>query len=404
MRSPLSSGSIARATTTVTATARVRTSQPGRTIRFRIQEVSSGRTVSTRSTSVRLAGRGWRDVKVSLRTKKAGSRIRLDAQASNIRGRNYLRVKRITVVAKASEPTSGGSPSPTPSPQPSACEDIDYSDPTQGQLTFADEFNGTEINRDTWRVRDNTFLNQDRAWITKDAVTVADGSLNITGTRLPEDQWRTNNNAIYEDNKVRDYSTGYVDTIDTAGFGNAAAHRFGQKYGYFEVRAWVPSAATDSRGIWPAFWLRADDKPGEIDVIESYGAPTIKNFDPSSSYEWNSWQDTLQQMSKDHTQGTADVGTDKIWQGWHRFGVNWSPNCLRYLYDGKTVGLVDFDDPATKPYFRGDTFNSTFHLRINMQVGSKYWGWADPEHTRDEFTYKVDWVRVYQGKQLLKQR
>lgn len=319
--------------------------------------------------------------------------MRLSAHGNNISKRNFLRLKGVKLSAQ------------TPVTKPRVpCKDIDYSDPAQGSLTFADEFEGDAINRDTWRVRDDTFLNQDQAWITKDAVTVEDGVLSITGKRLPEAQWRTNPKALYgATNEIRNYSTGYIDTIDSAGFGNAAGNRFGQKYGYFEVRAWVPSAATDSRGIWPAFWLRADNKPGEIDVIESYGGTTTKNFDPSSSYEWNSWHDTQQVLSKDHTWGRADVGSDKIWEGWHTYGVNWSPNCLRYLYDGKTVGLVDFNDPKTKPYFRSNTFDSTFHLRINMQVGSNYWGWADPAHTRDEFTYKVDWVRVYQGKDLIKQ-
>ena len=48
-----------------------------------------------------------------------------------------------------------------------------------------------------------------------------------------------------------------------------------------------------SQGVWPAFWLRADDNLGEIDVMESYGAPTTRawGFDPSPSYEWNSSAD-----------------------------------------------------------------------------------------------------------------
>ena len=60
-----------------------------------------------------------------------------------------------------------------------------------------------------------------------------------------------------------------------------------------------------------------------------------------------------------------------------------------------------FDDPKTLSYFRGPTFADTFHMRLNMQVGSKYWGWADPEHTRSEFSFKIDWVRVHQGRDLL---
>lgn len=393
MRSTLSTRSITAAGSIVTARARLRTSQPGRTLRFRVQEVRAGRTIASRSVAVRPSTRGWREVLVTLRTTKPGSRLRLSAAASKVRAKNMLRLSSIRVVATP--------PAPRPSDPASAapCEDIDYSDPEQGVLTFADEFSGDTIDRDTWRVRDNTFLNQDQAWITQEAVEVQDGELRINGRRLPDDQYRFNPNGTYK--KIRDYSTGYIDTIDAKGYGNPADDRFGQKYGHFEIRAWVPSEATMSRGVWPAFWLRADNKLGEIDAMESYGGPTIRNADPSSSYEWNSWEDTSQVSTKNHTWGRADVGDDKIWQGWHTFGVNWSPGCLRYLYDGRTVGVVDFDDPDTLPYFRGPTFDSTFHLRLNMQVGTNYWGWADPQHTRDEFTYRVDWVRVHQGKALL---
>ncbi|AWB92358.1 glycoside hydrolase family 16 protein [Aeromicrobium chenweiae] len=394
MRSPLSTGAVTPAGTTVRTTAQLRISQPGRRLTFRVREVRAGRVVASRSATIRPSSRGWRRVTVTLRTTRAGSRIQLFVGARRVRGLARLRVAdiRATVTPRpvAAQPVRN-----TP------CSDIDYSAPGQGVETFREDFDGSSIDRARWRVRDDTFLNQDKAWITKDAVSVHDGYLDIRGRRLAESQWRLNPQALSLANVVRDYSTGYVDTIDSAGYGNAAANRFGQKYGHFEIRALVPSQATMSRGIWPAFWLRADHQAGEIDPMESYGAPTIRSFDPSSSYEWNSWADTAEGsmtgIVKRQTHGRADVGTDKIWQGWHTFAVNWSPRCLRYLYDGRTVGIVDFDDPRTASYFRERTFDDTFHIRLNMQIGSSYWGWPDPEHTRDDFSYKVDWVRVHQG-------
>jgi beta-glucanase (GH16 family) len=396
MRSSVSTGTVQAAGSTVKATARLRTSQPHRRLTLRIQEIKGGKVVASRAKTVKPSSRGWRQVAVSLRTTRPGSRIRLLVQAKNIKGTHRLRLAALKVTA-----TTAATARVAAAP----CEQIDYSDPTQGVRTFTENFDGTQIDRSTWRVRDNTYLNQDQAWITKDAVSVHDGYLDITGRQLPAADWRDNPNALYLRNVIRDYSTGYIDTIDSAGYGNAAGDRFGQKYGHFEIRAWVPSESTMSRGIWPAFWLRADHQAGEIDPMESYGGPTIRTFDPSSSYEWNSWGDTAQGSQtgivKQMTQGRADVGKDKIWQGWHTFGVNWSPGCLRYLYDGRTVGLVDFSAPTTKSYFRGPTFDDTFHIRLNMQIGSNYWGWADPAHTRPAFSYKVDWVRVYQGKALL---
>lgn len=403
VRSAPSTSAVAQPGTPVTVSVRLRSSQPGRRLTLRVLEINDGRVVSSRSASVRPRTTRSQPVSVTLPTVRPGSRIQLVAQARRLKARHSLVVSAVAISQAGSIP---GAPVPprsatppqtprtpvTPVTPATQCSAIDYSDPAQGVRTFTDDFAGTAIDRNRWRVRDNTFLNQDQAWITKDAVTVHDGYLDIAGRRLPESQWRTNPNALYpSENQTRDYSTGYVDTID----------RFGQRYGTFEVRAWVPSAATMSRGIWPAFWLRADHQAGEIDPMESYGAPTIRSFDPSSSYEWNSWADTAQgstnDVDKQKTQGRADVGTDKIWQGWHTYGVTWSPSCLRYTYDGKTVGTVDFDDPATKSYFRGPSFADTFHLRLNMQIGSKYWGWADPAHTRSEFSFKIDWVRVYQA-------
>jgi beta-glucanase (GH16 family) len=392
------SATVDQAGTLVKATARVRSNQPGRRMTLRIVERNHGRVVASRTRTVRASSRSWRRLHVSLRTLRPGSRVQLTARATRVQGRQLVRVPPPAAPPPATHPTAGPVPPTPPPPATSAaCEAIDYSDPAQGVRTFDDEFDGTTLAGTRWRVRDNTFLNHDKAWITKDAVSVRDGHLAITGRRLPQTQWRSNPNALYgAENTVRDYSTGYIDTID----------RFSQRYGHFEVRAWVPSASTMSRGIWPAFWLRADHQPGEIDPMESYGAPTIRSFDPSSSYEWNSWADTAQGSTNDpvkqKTQGRADVGSDKIWQGWHTYGVNWSPTCLRYTYDGRTVGTVLFDDPRTMTYFRGPTFADTFHIRLNMQVGSKYWGWADPEHTRPEFDFKIDWVRVHQGRDLLR--
>lgn len=280
--------------------------------------------------------------------------------------------------------------------QKAACEAIDYSQPGQGELTFRDEFDGTELNRDVWRARDDTYLDFDQALIERENVSVHDGMLDIMGRKLPKSQWQTKPKSRFDWNKVRNYSTGYVDGIKTAEYNNEASdQRFSQQYGYFEISAKVPSRATKSRGIWPAFWLRADDLLGEIDVMESYGGPTTRSYDPSDTYYWNSWEQTTQATSKEHLLREARIpGGEPIWKDFHRYGVNWSPTCLRYTFDGQTVGMVPL---GSKDYFTGETFDGPFHIRLNMQIGSNYWGQADDQNTRSEFHYLVDYVRVYQG-------
>jgi beta-glucanase (GH16 family) len=378
LQSSVSPSEVTVAGSAVTVATSVRTTQKGRKVGLRVQEMDGSKVVSERTVYVTTASAtSWHRLTVNLRTAQAGTRVRVYVNAS-LTNRNQVRIG--TFSARAVAPPMPGV----------ACEDIDYSDPAQGKLTFADDFDGSTLDPEVWRVRDGTYLNHDGAWISRDNVSVHDGVLDIEGRRM--DKPVTVANGL----KTRWYSTGYVDTMDGGGYGNAAGDRFAQKYGHFEVRALVPSRATMSRGIWPAFWLRADDELGEIDPMESYGAPTIRDFDPSPSYEWNSWADTSQQSTKEHTQGRAHPKLDNepIWKDWHTYGVNWSPTCLRYLYDGKTVGVVPL---SSKPYFTGPTFDDAFHLRLNMQVGSPYWGWADEAHTRPSFNFLIDSVKVYQG-------
>jgi beta-glucanase (GH16 family) len=391
MTSRSSSTVIPQAGSTVRFTAKVSTSQQRAKIAVRVYEVSGGRAIARRTVVVRPTSSRWHDVAITLRTSRPGSRLRLYSYLQGVTRRHFMRLGSIN--AEVAPPTADPAAPATP---PTQCDAIDYSDPAQGRLSFADEFDGTSLDPATWRTRDKTFLNHDQAYIKKENVTVHDGSLDIMGQRMPQSEWKTNASSLYPETKTRAYSTGYVDTIDSAGFGNAAADRFSQKYGSFEIRALLPSTSSMSRGIWPAFWLRGDHSKGELDVMESYGAPTIRSTDPSSTYEWNSWADTSQTTSKDHAHGTAHPGYDNepVWQAWHRYGVHWSPTCLRYTYDGTTVGTVPL---SSKSYLTGEPFDDTFHIRLNMQIGSKYWGWPDPEFTRSEFHYLVDYVRVYQG-------
>jgi len=63
------------------------------------------------------------------------------------------------------------------------------------------------------------------------------------------------------------WRSGLLASVDGSG------HGFAQQYGYFEMRAKLPSGP----GVWPAFWLdsqipdASSDPSVEIDVIEQYG-------------------------------------------------------------------------------------------------------------------------------------
>lgn len=276
-------------------------------------------------------------------------------------------------------PRSGDGSTATP-PDPTACasgelRSLDYSRPGQGKLAWADEFDGDAVDPTRWTVRDRTSLSFDQAVIRRENVSVRDGALRIEARR--------------ESGAGRDYTTGYLDTIG----------HHSQRHGRWEIRARLPVKAGVSRGLWPAFWLRADDAPGEIDVMEAWGTPAAHPLTGPARYAWNVHEDTQKPPGTGggrlHGWGTtADGGS--LAEKFHVFAVDWSPTCLKFTLDGAVTGSVRMD---AKPWLE-HSLRGTVNMRLNLQVGSRYWGRVDedePRHTELPAALDVDRVRVYRA-------
>ena len=84
-----------------------------------------------------------------------------------------------------------------------------------------------------------------------DPFKIRDGVLSIVASRTPP--------ALKEVLFNNEYVSGILTTQSS----------FSQKYGYFEIRSKIPVGT----GVWPAFWMLADDGgwPPEIDVMEGRG-------------------------------------------------------------------------------------------------------------------------------------
>ena len=90
---------------------------------------------------------------------------------------------------------------------------------------------------------------------------VEDGILSIEARKGSDGKWRS----------------GLLSSNDPDGRG------FAQRYGYFEMRAKLPTGP----GVWPAFWLIGDRDPStrvEIDVLEYYGIKPDRFF--STVHVW----------------------------------------------------------------------------------------------------------------------
>ena len=160
---------------------------------------------------------------------------------------------------------------------------------------------------------------------------------------------------------------------------------FSARYGLVEARMQLPRGT----GLWPAFWMLGDniDKVswpncGEIDIMEALdGDPltvhgTIHGPDGSSD---------------GYAIGNQTTATSSLTAGYHTYGVQWTPDSISFLLDGKAYATVT---RAQLPKGQHWVFDQPFHLLLNLAVGR----WAGPPTTSTSFPAMllVDWVRVYQ--------
>lgn len=131
--------------------------------------------------------------------------------------------------------------------------------------------------------------------------------------------------------------------------GMTAAGGFSALYGYFEMKAELPTGA----GLWPAFWLMpvGANTACEIDVFEApFNNPTLI-------------QSSLHDGGTGFT--TGQVTTPNYSTNFNTYGVNWSPTTITYYVNGKQTGSTP--TPAS--------CNSPEYVLASLAVGGQSWSW-----------------------------
>ncbi len=147
------------------------------------------------------------------------------------------------------------------------------------------------------------------------------------------------------------------------------AQSFAQTYGYFEMRAELPTTA----GAWPAFWLIPADGswPPELDVMETLTG------DPHAD-----WTTAHSGVGGVHTSnGIASFIPDTP-SGFHTYGVLWTATTLNWYVDG--VEVFHTSTPAD--------MNKPMYMIANLALG----GWSgvvDDSHMPAQM--KVDYIHAY---------
>ncbi|HEY3781900.1 MAG TPA: glycoside hydrolase family 16 protein [Fimbriimonadaceae bacterium] len=160
------------------------------------------------------------------------------------------------------------------------------------------------------------------------------------------------------------------------------------KYGYFEIRAKVPTG----RGTWPAIWLLNDNirkgtafwpGAGEIDIMENVG------FDPSNfvfsvhcaKYNWTNG-----------TQRSKAVSSPTATTDFHVFGLDWKPDTIVFYLDGTPVYTVDRNGDGQD----GWPSNAPFYLILDLAIGGNWGGRKGVDDSIFPSKFAIDYVKIYQ--------
>jgi beta-glucanase (GH16 family) len=243
---------------------------------------------------------------------------------------------------------------------------------TGSNLVFDDEFSGSSVDTSKWTVWNNTTLSYDAEYITS----------------RPQNLFEQNGiltlRALKESLGGRSYTSAYLNTIGKQNFG------VGYRY---EIRAKTPTQPNTSAGIWPAFWLRSNETPAELDLAEWYGNPQ-----PSDTRaKFNKFTITVHS----DTSGVNEVkngydaffpGTTAPWDGFHTYAVDVKADGYYFYLDGNLVHTT----LLTAYPWTAAGLNSTWNMRLNLQVGlAGKWAGAPDANTLFPADYQVDYVRVY---------
>lgn len=155
------------------------------------------------------------------------------------------------------------------------------------------------------------------------------------------------------------YTSGLLSTYST----------FAQTYGYFEMRADMPS----EQGAWPAFWLLPEDGswPPELDVVEMIGQ------DPHTI------QTTVHSdATGTHTKQGMNVQVDNT-DGFHTYGVLWKSDTITWYFDD--VAIFQAATPAD--------MHDPMYMLVNLAVGGIAGTPTDGLPNGSDM--KIDYIKAY---------
>ena len=214
------------------------------------------------------------------------------------------------------------------------------------KLVWNDEFDGTELDTSKWGFRLN-FWGKRLKTFTTDGVEL-DGSshLKLHLIRKGDDFFSPH---------LQTGALTYDNPKDCGGFwpfGKLDQPKFMHRYGYYEIRCRLPKCD----GWHSAFWLQA---PGigsspdprragvECDIMEN-----MFQYSSGKMIGGNYWGGYGKDYQRSHHFAWKFEETE---DGWHYYGVDWSPDGYRFYADRKLIGTVVPPEKAHLAHMVNDT-------------------------------------------------
>ena len=159
-------------------------------------------------------------------------------------------------------------------------------------------------------------------------------------------------------------------------------------YGYYEVRAKLPSEA----GAWPAIWLLGEGgrsnwpEDGEIDLVEWSSAYASGDTEIISALHYPA----AHGGNANDTTTTLTSAVDE----WHTYQLWWTPESIKIGVDGTEADahlVYTKPDNATNNTW---PYDGPMDLILNIAIGGTLGGTVPSENF--QYAMDIDYVRIYQ--------
>jgi beta-glucanase (GH16 family) len=319
-------------------------------------------TATVEGTRKRIAlrkGRAMRTLRVAITD--GALNVRVTGGATKLKA--STQAQQVAAAADVRRKPVKPAPAPTPAPSPT---------PVPTNLVWSDEFNsaaGTLPDGAKWEPQTGDGWGNGAEWQTytdKAKNASADGAGNLAITALKEPGVGAHG-----------YTSARLETRGLYSF----------TYGRLEARMKIPAGM----GLWPAFWAMGDDvttvgwpNAGEIDVMEALG------HEPNTAYAHI--HGPVGTTQTEYQWGKAVTAPTSLADGFHTYGVIWSPGQIQWTLDGTVYATVKSTDLQSGQRW---VYDHPFHILLDLAVGGAWPGYPDAS-TPFPAKLLVDYVRVYQ--------